>query len=55
VTSVWAAELGLGLMEALDLPIPDPAALAHTFKDMFSNAGLGGDSAAHLPRRRAAK
>jgi len=40
VTAVWAAELGLGLMEALDLPIPRPTELAGTFRTMFADAGM---------------
>ena len=55
VTAVWAAELGLGLMEALDLPTPEPAELALLFKDMFVGAGLGGDARPVQPQRRAAE
>jgi AcrR family transcriptional regulator len=41
VTVAWCAELGLGLMEALDLQTPTPRALADTFGSMFRVAGLG--------------
>ena len=40
VTAVWAAELGLGLFEALDLLTPTPAQLGATFKAMFAQAGF---------------
>jgi len=45
VTAVWAAELGLGLFEALELPTPTPAQLAATFKAMFRQAGFDTRSA----------
>ena len=41
VTVAWCAELGLGLMESLDLQTPTPGALADTFGAMFRIAGLG--------------
>ena len=52
VTAVWAAELGLGLSEALALPTPDPAQLATIFKAMFTQAGLGAKSEATRRRVR---
>jgi AcrR family transcriptional regulator len=45
VTAGWAAELGLGLFEALALPTPSPTQLATIFKAMFSKAGLDAKSA----------
>jgi AcrR family transcriptional regulator len=52
VTAVWAAELGLGLFEALALPTPAPAQLATIFKAMFSQAGLDTKSEATKRRTR---
>ncbi len=40
ISSIWCAELGLGLLEALDLPTPDPAAMAALFGMIFSTFGL---------------
>jgi TetR/AcrR family acrAB operon transcriptional repressor len=40
VTSLWSSELGLGLLEALGLYIPPPAALAALFGRFFGEAGL---------------
>jgi AcrR family transcriptional regulator len=40
VTVAWCAELGLGLMEALDLVTPAPDALAVNLSSMFRVAGL---------------
>ncbi len=49
VTSLWSAELGLGLLEALDLYIPAPAALAALFAVFLGVAGLEPPSS-HQPR-----
>ncbi|HXY28982.1 MAG TPA: TetR/AcrR family transcriptional regulator [Acidimicrobiales bacterium] len=54
VTVAWCAELGLGLMEALDLPTPTAAELAGTFGAMFRVAGLGAPSEETTPTRRKA-
>jgi AcrR family transcriptional regulator len=40
VAAVWRAELGLGLMEALGLYVPQPPALIDIFGRLFSSAGL---------------
>jgi len=40
VSSMWCAELGLGLLEAFDLPTPAPAAMAALFGMIFSTFGL---------------
>ena len=40
VSVVWSAELGLGLLEALDIDTPTPRALATIFGLMCSSAGL---------------
>ena len=40
ISSIWCAELGLGLLEAFDLPTPDPAAMAALFGMIFSTFGL---------------
>ncbi len=40
VTVIWSAEMGLGLLEALDLETPTPRALARIFGLMCASAGL---------------
>ncbi|MGP0032317.1 MAG: TetR/AcrR family transcriptional regulator [Acidimicrobiales bacterium] len=40
VTVIWSAEMGLGLLEALDLETPTPRALARIFGLMCTSAGL---------------
>ena len=41
VYAMWCAELGLGLLEALDVPTPAPVQTARLFGKMFSTFGLG--------------
>ncbi len=50
VTVLWSAELGLGLLEALDLHTPSPAALEVFFGLFFGIAGLE-PPASRSPRR----
>jgi AcrR family transcriptional regulator len=40
IQSMWCAELGLGLLEALDLDTPNPSAIAALFGRIFSTFGL---------------
>lgn len=40
VTSLWSAELGLGLLEAFDISTPPPAALADLLGQFFGVADL---------------
>jgi AcrR family transcriptional regulator len=40
VATVWSAELGLALLEALDLSTPSPSRIAAVFRRMFSAFGL---------------
>ena len=40
VATVWSAELGLALLEALDLSTPSPPRIAAVFRRMFSAFGL---------------
>jgi len=54
VTTLWSAELGLGLLEALDLPTPPPATLTTLFAVFSAIAGLE-PAASHPPRRVARK
>jgi AcrR family transcriptional regulator len=46
VSAMWCAELGLGLLEAFDLPVPAPAAMAALFATIFSTFGVPGPRAA---------
>ena len=48
VTTLWSAELGLGLLEALDLSTPPPATLTTLFAVFSGIAGLE-PAASHLP------
>ncbi len=40
ISSMWCAELGLGLLEAFDLSTPTPASIAALFARIFSSFGL---------------
>jgi AcrR family transcriptional regulator len=40
VTSMWCAELGLGLLEAFNVETPAPAAIVEVFGMIFSTSGL---------------
>lgn len=46
ISAVWSAELGLALLEALDLYTPSPSTMAALFRRFFSAFGLGGSEAA---------
>lgn len=40
VSLMWSAELGLGLLEAFDLPIPDPQTITTLFLQLFGQSDL---------------